>query len=574
MANENEDKERLRYLQLKAKASGRDSASEPVSDSEMPEEPGLLKRIGMDALDAVGQGLNKLDSYTGAPVRSAVSELQNAHGHMLQAIPKAASAYKKQFGEDNSSAPTGKELAQRAGVSDKALSDVLPGMYSETGEGLPLKKGGFLDPTASGTAGMVLNVATDPLTYLPAKKIAEGVKAGAKKLLPGLAKVGEAATGVPARETVTYANKLDEVNQMGRDYGGDVAAAADNTRKKFTSDIAGVRKGANAEISAAKTANPNVTVDVKKVIESLESAKARLNPKFKASDIQEIDGIIDTVRSAADDAGKMSVADAYDLKQYLGDLAAPTYQKGGQIFQTGKDASRAAKTGGFEAKTLVHEAEPGIRTADSTLSKLRNIEKNMNKNLITEGKPEGALLAAGSGNQRARKTLESLGRITGKDMVGEADKLASMRRFASPDILPVDATGKAFARMATGKGIGDKFGRMGSLVGLSSTSPWALKGAVNAGVKGTRALEQVASPAKAAYVGASNLQRSQEPVINKENVLSRVQGSKYEGALQQAADKGDNAFGVTYYFLHQNPEFRQLLNGEDNEPSHETEGVR
>ena len=73
------------------------------------------------------------------------------------------------------------EFLGRAGVEQGgSLSDVLPSMYSESGQGwLTLQKGGALDPTARGAAGFVLDTALDPLTYLTVGA-APAFKAGGK----------------------------------------------------------------------------------------------------------------------------------------------------------------------------------------------------------------------------------------------------------------------------------------------------------------------------------------------------------------------------------------------------------
>lgn len=86
--------------------------------------------------------------------------------------------------------PSYDELLEKAGVGEGgALSDVLPGMYSDTGEGmLTLQKGGVLDPTARGAAGFALDIALDPATYLgaPVAKLAKETSIARKKLIEKL----------------------------------------------------------------------------------------------------------------------------------------------------------------------------------------------------------------------------------------------------------------------------------------------------------------------------------------------------------------------------------------------------
>lgn len=143
------------------------------------EEPGLLSRA-----------FERLDAYTGAPVRAAVGSIISGGN--------PASAYAAQFGAPAANAPTGKELAQRVGVSDTALSDLLPSLYDEKNNGglWHLQKGGLLDPTASGAAGLATEIVTDPTTYLPVGELVGAASKGLGKIIGSKAeRLAETATG-------------------------------------------------------------------------------------------------------------------------------------------------------------------------------------------------------------------------------------------------------------------------------------------------------------------------------------------------------------------------------------------
>ena len=134
-----------------------------------------------------------------------------------------------------------------------------------------------------------------------------------------------------------------------------------------------------------------------------------------------------------------------------------------------------------------------IAEANNSLAKLHNIDDLMNSNLIAPGKPEAALLSAGSGtNLRNANALKSLGEMTGKDMKGDAEKLAAMKFFTNPSLTPVDTTGKAAGRMGLGGLAGAGLGHMtgipgaeiiGATAGASTASPAAMKSIINAGQK-------------------------------------------------------------------------------------------
>jgi len=70
-------------------------------------------------------------------------------------------------------APSSTEVLEKLGVKEMgSLSDVLPELYSKTGKGLALQKGGLFDPTTRGALGFAADVVTDPLTYLAGAGIA------------------------------------------------------------------------------------------------------------------------------------------------------------------------------------------------------------------------------------------------------------------------------------------------------------------------------------------------------------------------------------------------------------------
>lgn len=59
------------------------------------------------------------------------------------------------------------QVMEQSGVGEGgSFSDIAPFLYSETGEGLALERGGSFDPTARGTAGLVGDILLDPTTYL------------------------------------------------------------------------------------------------------------------------------------------------------------------------------------------------------------------------------------------------------------------------------------------------------------------------------------------------------------------------------------------------------------------------
>lgn len=118
-------------------------------------------------------------------------------------------------------APSADEYLERAGIGKGAeLSDYLSGMYNETGKGIRLQKGGWMDPSVRGTIGMALDTATDPLTYatLGGSAVAkQGAKAGFKSsAMRKLDTVKEAALH-PTKPVGKAVEKTGELIESGGD---------------------------------------------------------------------------------------------------------------------------------------------------------------------------------------------------------------------------------------------------------------------------------------------------------------------------------------------------------------------
>lgn len=511
-----------------------------------------------------------IDKYTGAPTRSAVHELQKDWTN----VGGAAEAFGKQFGANPNAAPTGKDIARYAGVPETPLSEVLPWAYSDTGEGIQLKKGGMLDPTASGAVGLGVDMAADPTNLIPGKAITSAAKtlSGVTKPALGkaLSKFGQTMTGIPQQELLTYAKNLPEINKNISRFGPDIASAAEGVQSKFASAIRNTRTQMNELITGNVAKLGEKSVDIAPAITKMESLRASLNPVTHADEISQIDEMISSISKLYDTPGSTSLRNAMDVKEFLQDRAKGAYMKSGQMFQPGKRSQQIAKQGAAEIRKLINQSAPEIAEANNKLSLLHSLEDKMNKGLYSPGKPYEALMSAGAGtNPRNVKQLEALGNITGVNMVEDAQKLAAQRRFTNPEWLPVDSTGKSWTRMAVGGTLGHLTGLpFGGAAGLAATSPAATKAAINAGSMASKIAPDIT---RGRYLGAEAIGRQQNTGIgamkpgSKEHVLQKTANSKYGQILSSAqSERGDVGFASTYYLLQQSdPEFRRLV--EDNE---------
>lgn len=192
-----------------------------IEPEKSDSQPGFLSRVGNAAVEyglpPIAFAGRQIDRVTTAPARAAIGEVQanrEARGGRPEGLGKFLDpqeyadvgrfglGYLKNFGRDPDKAPAPNEVMEGYGVPKTALSDVAPGLYSESGDGWALKKGGFLDPTASGTAGMVAEMAA-PMPGLGAIKaattpVAKMAGKTASIAAEGVAKASDILTGTKA----------------------------------------------------------------------------------------------------------------------------------------------------------------------------------------------------------------------------------------------------------------------------------------------------------------------------------------------------------------------------------------
>lgn len=513
--------EMIKFLEFKrAEATQEKPANQKPSREEMIAF--LQNKIKQDAeptfgdkaLGVVGKVASALDSVTGAPSRSAIGALQDGQNPLT--------AFKNQFAEDPSAAPTGAEIAKKAGVSDEAFAqftgdDVakLANTISKIGgaPALALKiladnapqslKDQTYKPTPADVAGLGIDIAADPTMLIPGRaigKTAEVVGDAAKFLksktgraigktaeLVGDAakattvKAGSTLTGVSEKSIKTYIEQRKAIDEIIAKHGGDMTLAADELRENLQSAIQNKVRSLNGNIEKAiKEAPSDVKISSDSIIDSLTETRNQLNPALFGDKIEEINEVIKKIEALPKQLDAKSASDA---KRFLQGMAEGAYLKNGQVFTSSKEAARAAKAGGREARKIEMELAPGTIEPNKELSRLHRYESNVNKNLIAPGKTESALLAAGSGaNARNVKNLRDISNITGFDALGEAEKLSSAKTFGEASFTPVDTTGKSAARMGLAAGAGSLIGGpMGAAISVAFTSPAVLKKAIQAG---------------------------------------------------------------------------------------------
>ena len=295
------------------------------------------------------------------------------------------------------------------------------------------------------------------------------------------------ATNIPTQSIKTYAKFNKEVRGLLTQYGDDLASASDDVKQSIQDAVKSTRQSLGQTVG--KTLEKSTkTTSIDPVIGVLESKISKLSEAEKIASkdsVQEIKGLITNlkkIRSASGEVGQIDAASLNTVKEYLQDAAKPVYGPTG-FFPKSDVVAQTARSAAAEARGILNKLEPSVAAANNQLSKLHGLEDIVNKNMITVGKSDAALLSAGRGvNLQAQKQLTDLGKITGQDLLGKAQQLSAARDLGQAQLLPGDTTGKSATRLGAGAGLGFLAGGApGALVGGALTSPAALKLAIDAG---------------------------------------------------------------------------------------------
>lgn len=190
--------------------------SKPVEEMTEEEIDAELALKEKENPNAFMQAIEGIDRYTGAgPTRQFAYELAKGKG-----FGEASAQAGRQFMGDIGQAPTGKDIALELGASPEPLvvaedierpAEMIPRPSRQTYQPIgqevetikPLQEDAPLGPSAAGVAGLGLDIALDPLAFVPVTKVIKGGIKGATKIakiakraLKGSVEGIEAASGV------------------------------------------------------------------------------------------------------------------------------------------------------------------------------------------------------------------------------------------------------------------------------------------------------------------------------------------------------------------------------------------
>lgn len=194
-------RDRARTVSEEPKASSWRDRAKPIketpSDDYALKGASLLRKAGAAGLEGIGKISRAVDSVTGAPVRAAVGKLQDGGG-----LGDAWDSARNQFAEDPNKAPSGKDIAAKAGLSTDESINTGVMLNPFTRETLKL--------SPAGIAGAGVEAATDPTTYIPGRLVAKGLEGagqGIKALAPPVAKYLNEIADVRAFKAASGQNK-------------------------------------------------------------------------------------------------------------------------------------------------------------------------------------------------------------------------------------------------------------------------------------------------------------------------------------------------------------------------------
>lgn len=251
-----------------------------------------LQGIGRGAVSAVGSAAQFMDKYGGG------ASLRAGIGRAMEGKPgEAFSAAYEQYGQDPTKAPSGKDLAARAGLSTQEFeTPLIMNPFAQDGGKLKVSPAGVVGGIGEGLA--------DPLNVLPVGKAAQGAAFLARKgVVAPVAKAGEiaapilgkAAFRIPTETTRAFMQDPARIESAAKMYTAeDLKDIIDQTVGGAKKDVETITEKRDLAREALKQKlrdkkfelerrDPNTDV-VFKVQEQMEGAKAKLRQMSEVAD--------------------------------------------------------------------------------------------------------------------------------------------------------------------------------------------------------------------------------------------------------------------------------------------------
>lgn len=509
---------------------------------------GTGKSIEDNIVNLIGMVGQKLDPYTLAPARKAISTAQNANlsgqnpdEPVTGLIGKPLEAAFNQFGEPG--APTSKDIAAKAGAStkDEYLSDILerrfasehPGdtsdphniplttrsplanIYSKDPNSFQLRKYGDFDPKVSeaGLAGGIVEANAPGVLNsmgLIGKSVSNAAELG-QGLNQGLLKdistgikgaqnfpnnVGEFLSHVPGEDIDTLRNKYQPVQDLVNQWGENVPAAVEDFRKRAIEDTAVEKAHWNSDIGNfvdnVNKENPQ-SFETQPFIDDIDNIKKDVS---KSADKNLGLGIRDRLNSIKqmiidmdkDGDGRISSKNVWQIYDQTKDMMGSHAGANGEMYTPSGPEKRAIEVINRRARGYLDTIDDSNKTLGKALqahSDLHDIDDALKTTVLKPGAATSAVTGNVDPANASRLQMQKLSDITGKNYLEQMDNLSAYRSIYNPS-----PSGNALQ-----KTIGIPIVR--GLVG--ATQPGYLGGkfsgpgywnSIRAGLRGTRINEQ------------------------------------------------------------------------------------
>lgn len=377
-----------------------------------------------------------------------------------------------------------------------------------------------------------------------AGKVLGGLKTGLKSVSSSMSKI-------PKQVMETYAEKTPQVKEIGTD----IVDAADRIRKEGLDAIESFKNIQNSKISQAVEAKKNIAVDITKTKEALENGLASRRPLIQDAEIERLKKEIDLIDNLAVD-GKVSAADAFALQKRLQSLA--DYMPDSQILKKKDFVDTVLSRAAARSRQSLQKVAPEISEANQQISKLRRIDKNINKNLIAPEKPYEAMIGAGTGrNQKSASDLKKLEDVVNYPFLEKSQELAAAKYMNEAGILPGEMTGSSMAPFqAMGALGGGALGAsiasgnypmaLGTLAAGSLASPLAIKKAieVSGGVKNLGGYIKSKSPLGSVEMAEQLMYRAVQMGVSPYAIDGMIKNSEQLTNTMKAQLRNKNAKAV------------------------------
>jgi len=384
---------------------------------------------GGGLLGLASKVVDKIDSVTGAPVRASIGAFQDGKNPI--------SAYSNQFGADPSLAPTGKDIAIKAGVQNKNNENILPeDFYSEDEAfktGFPSTSYGMAESarkvSPAGVAGFGIDIAADPTNLIGIPAVSRGINivGGASKDALRMAKAG-AKTAVKA---TPFIGPTFNVAEKVVDTSADTARAL---KKLFTPTV-------SKDFNELKNIAVKNGIDPSLLPESVEFGE---NSFISRASRNRNEGILGQDHLNKFKHAYESVQDAAENKiQSFANGSVPTSIEAGEIIRDGFDKG---VDNFFNSIGMTHnkvmDAIPGLTLSPEAVqkieSKLNGLEKwakgRSTRGFTNAQRAQGeqlirAIDAVKSGNGSYKQAVEAL-----RDIGDVAFKSKNVFADVPPDI--------------------------------------------------------------------------------------------------------------------------------------------